>query len=990
VLERLFVHFALLIWLTSLYSYSQTTPTQAPSQTPKTAPQTAQVLPSYEGQRVSSVEIAGRPDVKSADLLPLLAQKKGERFSQAKVDQSIAVLKRSGKFNDVQIEVWPDADGVRVLFVLQPALYFGIFEFPGAPGSLAYSRLLQVTNYPPRGEYNELDVLRAQEALQTFLRRIGYFLAKVEPEVQSDPKHGLANVVFHTTLGERAKFGEANIVGPTPQETKHLQDTLHSFMARLRGAAIRQNKTYRLKTLQNATQYLQNALAKQDFLDAKVQLIGANYNPETNRADITFNVQPGSAVQVKVEGAHIWSWTKKKLLPIYQQVGMNPEIIQEGRQNLVSYFQAKGYFDTKVEAKEIKDPKGGETVLYRITKGPRHKVAEVAIVGNQHIPATELSPHMTLREAHFFSHGKYSERDVRKSIKNLQAVYQAAGFSDVKITPEITTRGENLVVTLRVVEGEQDIVQDLRIAGNTLPESQLAPKGLKLVPGQAYSQKRADDDRNQIIARYLELGYLTATFRETAKQIPNQPHRLQVVYNIHEGPQVHTATIVTLGRKDTQPRLIRRDTEVIQPGKPLTESDLLTSETQLYTMGIFDWAQVDPRRQITTQTQEDVVVKVHESKKNSITYGFGFEVINRGGNLPGGTVAVPGLPPIGLPSNFVTSEQRFWGPRGTFEYTRSNLRGKAEALTLSVLAARLDQRGAATFTNPHFRWTKWSSSVSLSTEHNSENPIFISTQGLLGLQLQRTLDAAKTQNLFLRYSFSLTGVSQLLIPGLIPPEDQHVRLSRLSASFIRDTRDMPLDAHKGIYESFELAFNPSALGSNVNFTKILAQTAYYKKIPAGIIWANSLRIGLEQALGNSHVPVSEKFFSGGGSTLRGFPLNGAGPQQTIPACGNPADPTTCSLIQVPLGGTQLLIINSELRIPTPLMKGLGVVAFYDGGNVFQRIGFHDLGASYSNTIGFGLRYATPVGPIRFDIGHNLNPIAGISSTQFFVTLGQAF
>jgi translocation and assembly module TamA len=201
---------------------------------------------------------------------------------------------------------------------------------------------------------------------------------------------------------------------------------------------------------------------------------------------------------------------------------------------------------------------------------------------------------------------------------------------------------------------------------------------------------------------------------------------------------------------------------------------------------------------------------------------------------------------------------------------------------------------------------------------------------------------------------------------------------------------MPLDAHKGIYESFEFAFNPIWLGSNVNFAKILAQTAYYKQIPAGIIWANSLRIGLEQAIGNSHVPISEKFFTGGGSTLRGFPLNGAGPQQTVQACGNPSDLSTCSLIRVPNGGTQLLIINSEFRIPVPLKKGLGVVGFYDGGNVFQRIGFHHLGASYTNTVGLGLRYATPVGPVRIDVGHNLNPIPGISSTQLFITLGQAF
>jgi outer membrane protein assembly factor BamA len=694
-------------------------------------------------------------------------------------------------------------------------------------------------------------------------------------------------------------------------------------------------------------------------------------------------------VHVQVEGAHIWSWTRKKLLPVYQQVGINPEVIQEGRQNLVSHFQSKGYFDVKVESKEI-EHSPDKTILYQITKGPRHRVAEVSIVGNQHIPEKELLAHTTLKEAHFLSHGRFSDRDLRKSVNNLKAVYQAAGFSDVKITPEVTTRGENIVVTLRVEEGEQDIVEALRIEGSSLPESVLAPKGLNLAPGKPYSQKLADDDRNQIVARYLELGFLTATFRETAQKVPSKPHRLEVDYKILEGPQVHTASIITLGRKDTQPRLIQMDTATIQSGRPLKENDMLASESLLYTRNIFDWAEVDPRRQITTQTEEDVVVKVHEAKKNSITYGFGFEVINRGGNIPGGTVAVPGLPPIGLPSNFVTSEQTFWGPRGTIQYTRSNLRGKAESLTLAALGARLDQRGSVTYTDPIFHWTKWTSNVSLSTEHNSENPIFISTQGLLGTQFQRTLDAAKTRNLFLRYSFSLTGVSQLLIPQLIPPEDRHVRLSRLSVIFTRDTRDMPLDAHKGIYESFELGFNPIWLGSNVNFAKLLAQTAYYKKIPAGIIWANSVRIGIEEAIGNSHVPVSEKFFSGGGSTLRGFPLNGAGPQQSVQACGNPSDPSTCALIRVPTGGNELLIINSEFRIPVPLKKGLGVVAFYDGGNVFRTVGFGDIGGNYSNTVGLGLRYATPVGPVRIDVGHNLNPIAGISSTQVFITLGQAF
>jgi outer membrane protein insertion porin family len=93
---------------------------------------------------------------------------------------------------------------------------------------------------------------------------------------------------------------------------------------------------------------------------------------------------------------------------------------------------------------------------------------------------------------------------------------------------------------------------------------------------------------------------------------------------------------------------------------------------------------------------------------------------------------------------------------------------------------------------------------------------------------------------------------------------------------------------------------------------------------------------------------------------------------------------------VPTGGRELFILNSEFRIPVPLKKGLGVVAFYDGGNVFEHVGFSDFRNNYSNTVGLGVRYATPIGPVRIDVGRNLNPIAGIKATQIFITLGQAF
>jgi len=144
-----------------------------------------------------------------------------------------------------------------------------------------------------------------------------------------------------------------------------------------------------------------------------------------------------------------------------------------------------------------------------------------------------------------------------------------------------------------------------------------------------------------------------------------------VTYTISEGPKVIVGSVATLGAKVTRQSLIDK-TVRLKPETPLREDDMLAAEGRLYSLGIFDWAEIDPRRQITTQTEEDVLVKLHEGRQNDIKYGFGFEVLNRGGSIPSGTIALPGLPPVGLPTSFKTSQKTFWGPRATLQYTRNN------------------------------------------------------------------------------------------------------------------------------------------------------------------------------------------------------------------------------------------------------------------------------------------------------------------------------
>ena len=968
---------------------AQNSPSET-TQVPETAPFTAEMLSSYNGQRVTAVQIAGHPGLDTAQFAPLLTQKAGQPFSEDKVKESAAALKAKGKYQAVRIQIDPEANGIRVVLVPEPAVYFGVFEFPGAR-RFPYSRLLQVSDYPTRTAFNAADVEADRQSLVNFFREQGYFHVTVDAATEVDKVHAVANVLFHVSLGRRAKFGAVRITGASPANTASLEKRLRSLRARLHGAAIRPGKTYHHSTLVRAQRYLHGLLEKKGYLGAQVALSGADYDAATNRASIDYNVKPGPVTRVRVEGAHLWGWTRRRLLPVYQGVGVDEDTVREGRQALVSRFQAKGYFDAEVTSQLVAD-QSGDTIVYKITKGKKHRVTAVRITGNSHISSAELMPQIAVQAKHLFSRGKFSERLVNSSASNLRALYQSEGYSDAEITPQVTRKAGNIRVTFQVTEGPQDIVNSLTVEGNrTLPESKFAPQGLKLAAGGPYSQARIEADRAEVIAHYLQDGYLTASFRETATEASkSERHRINVVYHIYEGPKVTTNEVLTLGRKRTQERLIQRDVAVIRPGLPLTESHMLTAGTELYnSTGVFDWAQVDPKRPITTQNREDVLVKVHEAKRNTFTYGIGFELVKRGGSVPSGTIAIPTLPPVGLPSTFTTSEKTFYGPRGTAQYTRNNLFGKGVSLSATAFAGRLNQRGAVYYIDPSFLWTAWNATASYSFQRDEENPIFSYRQNLTSFQLQKTINRSKTDLLFLRYTFSHTILTNVLIPALVPQEDRNVRLSTLAANLTRDTRDNPLNEHSGVLRSLELDLNTTKLGSSVNFAKLFGQVAFYKEKYHHIVWADSVRMGLEQPFAGSFVPLSERYFTGGANSLRGFPLDGAGPQRSVEVC--PDGTSGCgTLINVPKGGNELLILNSEARIPLPFKKGLRIVPFYDGGNVFPNVGFHDFLSLYSNNVGIGLRYNTPVGPIRFDVGHNLNPVQGVSSTQYFISIGQAF
>jgi len=964
---------------------------RALAQAPSTEPPPAL----YEGQTVSAVDLIANPHRQVEQFRDSIAQKAAEPYSQQKVQASISALQSHG-FDKITVNVIPDISGLRLDFILEPAYYLGMVDFYGITKSFSYTRLLQVVNLQQQDPYDQARIPLAETALSLFLQQNGYFQAQVQSRSQIDDANQLVNVAFSVQLGKQARIGTVALRGPTASEQTWLLHKLHSLRARFTGALVKPGKAYSPQRIEAATKLMKRSLEQQHYLASKVHEAPPQYHAETNKVDVAFEIEAGQLIQVQITGARLSAipfvagHEIRKLIPIYSEGTIDNDLVQEGQLNLADYFQKKGFFDAAVATDLEKQP-DRISLVYKIDRGAKGKVKRISLRGNHQISAKDLLPQIAVKRSHLWTHGRVSQKLLKQSADNLQTFYRNKGYEDVKVSSQVTDRAPRISVAFDVEEGTRTLVDRVQVTGNLgLPENQLtAPQGFELKAGGPFSVRQLTEDRNRISATYLNRGYLNATVKTAVARHPDDPHRVDITYSIIEHQMVRVDKVVYLGEEHTRLSLIEK-TASLHPETPMRRSQLLAAETRLYDLNIFDWSSVGPRKPITDQNEEDTLVKVHEAKRNEITYGFGFEVSHRGGNVPAGTVAVPGLPTIGLGNNQIApSQSTFASPLGSIEFTRRNMRGLGETASASILLSRLDQRAITTYTQPHFLGSEWTALSSVSLERTTENPLFAASLGDASFQVERVISHKTNTRLQFRYDFNKTELAHLLVPALILPQDLNVHLSTLSSTLIRDTRDKPLDAHRGVLATVNFAVTPVALGSSATFARLFGQYAFYKPFHS-LVFANSVRLGLVKAMDGSFVPTSQLYFSGGGTSLRGFPIDEAGPQRLVPFCNVLQNQSGCVNVTVPVGGRQLFILNSEARFPLRIAKNLGGVVFYDGGNVYNAINFNNFANNYTNTVGIGLRYSTPIGPVRIDLGRNLNPVPGINPTQYFITLGQAF
>lgn len=628
--------------------------------------------------------------------------------------------------------------------------------------------------------------------------------------------------------------------------------------------------------------------------------------------------------------------------------------------------------------------------------------------------------------------------------------------ADVTVLQGVSLNGENVIITFQVTEGPLTRIAGVEVRGNKIYTDQRLYDELKTVADSPFSRSQSRANGERLLALYARDGYVDAHMEFSIVELPKKgdDEQVRLIYSItDEGDKVYINRIIVNGvTGDAKIQRTKRD--AIMRVIPIAEGDVLRSdriadsERELYLTDAF--RQVIIRTDAAGETlagfkRRDVIIDVEEKKPRVMDYGGGFSTDT-------GALGLFEISNVNLMNKLRHGAMRLRASRLQqllrFEYLDPRFARYGEKQFMP-LALSLEYQRDATVTR-FFRTAIDRGTMGIVQRLNDKGDPLDEfgkkvkeptiNRFTLALETQRILSQKTRSIVFARYSYEdvrLFNLQSLLIRPILEP-DRAVRLSRFGASFVRDTRERcergllgavrnpdeetgapgeicrynQLDATRGDFFNVDYAVALRQLGGNLSFNKLQASYRRYYKVNAfrGTVFAGNATLGLANLFNprdrNANgkideidltLPISERFFSGGSNTLRGFNFEEAGPRQVIIPQGQFLDqnkkPVFLNPFTVPVGGNALAILNLEARVP--MTRALQVVPFYDGGNVFRRVGdlfrkkdsapvpagdllaainAENLRAHWINTVGLGLRIQTPFGgALAIDYGFMLNP-----------------
>jgi outer membrane protein assembly factor BamA len=953
------------------------------------SPARAQLPQSFVGARVTEVQIVreGRL-LNDPSVDGLVETRTGQPLSMAQVRESITHIFGLGRFQDVRVEAVPAAGGVLVRYNLVPLHSVQRVDFRGEPSLGLSEGLLRsvVTNrfgaYPPVGRAAE-----AARSIEQVYRDHGYLRATATPVAteRHDPDRTLLE--FDIKPGPHAVIGAARVEGQAPEGAAAFLRQVHAAPAQSYEPAV---------IADELAKYVQKLRRKARYEAAATY--HARPAEDGTTVDVTVTLDPGPIVTIAFDGDPLPKDKLSELVPIAREASVDEDLIEDSIQRIRTFLNQQGYWKADASAaRELGD--GTLRIVFTVRRGAQYRIAAegVAISGNQALPIEQLRPALVKLQPNEI----FVESNLGAAVGAIAGQYQRLGFAQAKISAGVNETaaagGGPMLVrpAITIVEGPLTRVGAVTFEGNVLVPTEQLRGVVSSSTGTPYYEPSVVADREAVVLEYRNRGFAAATV--VVHPTPSADGaRADLTFQITEGQQTIVDHVLIVGNVRTDQRVIQREL-LLQPGKPLGQEDLIESQRRLGALGLFRRIRIEELSH--GGAASDVLVTLEEAAATTFSYGGGLEASRLLREGAGGQAL----------------ERLEFAPRGFFDVGRRNLGGKNRSADLYTrLSLRpgagtvgsnesspfgfSEYRVVATYREPRAFGANGDFSFTAAIEQGARSSFNFARKGINAEVVRPLGPGLRVSG---RYSFGTTRT----FDERLSPEDQsridrifpQVRLSAVAGALSRDTRDDLLDPERGTFVSAEGTLAARTLGGQVGFIKSYLQGFWFRRLPVQrrVVFASRVALGLANGFPRTvtatdiegqpitltveDLPASERFFAGGDTTIRGFALDSVGAPNTISATG------------FPRGGNALLVVNGELRVP--VWKDFGAAVFVDGGNVFDRTTEFDFGELRGST-GFGLRYRSPIGPIRFDIGFKMDRriVAGEPerARALHFSIGQAF
>ncbi len=651
------------------------------------------------------------------------------------------------------------------------------------------------------------------------------------------------------------------------------------------------------------------------------------YDPSLARVDLLFRAEPGVPLELDFVGAKLPRGLRGEIRKRVREGRASDDVLSAADERIEAFLKAAGHRTARVTHREDPGP-ARLSIAFDIARGPEARVAAVRVVD-----APVSPPPLATRAAQPLLDDRLAE-DARRLVRTLEE----RGYADAEVDVEVAEGGGDIPVQFRVKSGARTEVSEVSVDSAVMPAPGNPTPELKTRAGQAYRARDLALDRDRLIATYRDAGFPQV---EVVPDIVMNADRSQaaVHFRVHPGPRIEVDHVVLAGLYRTREAVLRREL-LLAEGEPLGLARLLDSQRRLGGLGLFQKiaiTEMDPE----AEDRRSLVVAVDESPLINWGWGLGY------------------------------AEQDLL--RFSVDLTRRNLFGMDRSLSTFARVSFKSSRLLATYREPYLLGRKQELAWSAFREE-AERPNFSFVR--YGATVQTTRSLTPSFKLIGRYTFQLTDTFNIKNPSQVGRDFASSTTSGPSVALVHDTRDDPLEPRRGRFLSADLQLSSISLGGD-SFLKGFLQGSAYTRLGSHLVLALATRVGLGRTFGRFEplfLPDADLFYLGGDYSLRGYKLDQV--QPTLCPCPRPG------------GGNSLLFAGSELRLD--LGKYLSAATFAEGGNVYSLVSdttLHDL----RYTAGLGLRYRSPLGPLRLDWGYKLNrPKADPSKATFHFTIGHAF